>query len=218
MWAADDDEWDPRFVETCLQIVREKGVSACCRIGYHFRTTGRRGVLVTPDLKLELGPFINAREFLRTLRASLFYGLHRRSSLFPVLSENLFDYYDCFLVLRQVLSGGMTVIPETLYWAGIDSDEYVLKPHHPAPGRVFDYRPFMRECGLLIYRCQDLRLREKFLLLIRLFASMAHEFNRHEKKARPVQTKLVGAALRLVKIVRTFGRSVLRPGSVQNVV
>lgn len=212
MWAADDDDWDARFVETCLRAVQAEGNAACSQIGALFHRSGQRQeLLFTPALHPGLGAFINAREFLRTLRSSLFYGVHRRESLLPMLREDIFDYYDCFLILRQVLTGGVTVAPEILYWAGIDGDSYVLKPYHPAPGRVFDYWPFIRASSMLIWRCRNLCRREKFLLLARLLGSTAHEFHRNERQARPVQARLMGSLLWLSQTARAVGRWGRRP-------
>lgn len=199
MWAADDDEWHPRFVAACLEAIGECGTS-CSLIGIVHRPGDERSIVPTPLLSPDQSNFINARKFLFALRSSLFYGIHRRETIKEFLTDRAFDYYDCFFLLRQILSHGVTVIPEILYWAGIDGKSYTPKPLNPKEGRVFDYMPFLLGCSSLVIRSRKLRSREKMILLITVLQVTAREFAMWEAKVRPAQAKMGSLIARFAKL------------------
>ena len=198
MWAADDDDWDPRFISTCLGAIGEFG-SSCCLIGAYYSGDDRREVLPTPLLGCGASVFDDAAEFLRTLRSSLFYGIHRRSTIMQVLKDGVFDYYDCYVILRQILTHRMVVVPEVLYWAGIKGNAYEPKPAQARKGRVFDYVPFVRCCVALIARSSSLTPSEKTRLIGVLMQTVAHEFGYWETGERPFQAKVARGVERIAR-------------------
>lgn len=60
------------------------------------------------------------------------------------MEEDVFDYYDCHFILRLLANGGITLVPEKLYVAGVDAPEYVIKPMGYSWGSSLQYLPFYR--------------------------------------------------------------------------
>lgn len=150
MWAADDDEWKPTFVERCLEALRGGATSAMSGFVVAYRASGRTKLGRLPDLDPGRGAAANMLSFLRLLTPSLFYGLHRRSAIGFFLEDTFFDYYDCYFVLRLLVDGGIVLVPEPLYVAGIDAGEYVVKPAGKSWGSGLRFMPFYRSVRRLI--------------------------------------------------------------------
>jgi glycosyltransferase involved in cell wall biosynthesis len=135
MWAADDDEWDPRFVEVCVSLLEQGAVSAMTGFDTLNRVSGIRLPNKLPTLHPSLTCGRNFYRFLRRPTPSLFYGVHRRRALRFFLDENQwFDYYDCYLVLKLITQGYIAIWPEVLYTAGIDAPTYQIKPANKEGG------------------------------------------------------------------------------------
>ena len=93
MWAADDDEWDPGFIEACVA-----GIEDCGSAMSHIRTVNRATGVVTeepmPQLSASQTRHQNALLFIRNLTPGLFYGIHRRQLMADFGSGTMFDFYD----------------------------------------------------------------------------------------------------------------------------
>ena len=144
MWAADDDEWEPTFIERCSNALQSGAASAMSGFETSYRSSGKRCPAVLPALNPMHTVTSNMRAFLRCLTPSLFYGLHRRSAIGFFLEEDIFDYYDCYFILRLLANGGVVLVPEKLYVAGVDAPEYVIKPMEHSWGSSLQYLPFYR--------------------------------------------------------------------------
>lgn len=164
MWAADDDEWDQRFIEVCSENRNNIGtVMTNCKT--LFRKTNKFNL--NPDIQLSKNNsyFRNANIFLNNLCPSIIYGLHKRTTINFFLTDKPFDFYDCYFCLKQIMFNNINIIPEYLYVAGVDSDEYVIKPANPQKGRLLEYSPFFYSCIKSIIRCPNLNLFEKCYLI-----------------------------------------------------
>jgi glycosyltransferase involved in cell wall biosynthesis len=129
MWAADDDEWDPRFVEVCLAKLRQGAVTAMTTSTLYLRHQGKRAVQSAPRLELGMSRYAAVAAFLLRPYPNMIYGLHRRQDLLDCIDEPpWFDYYDCYLVLKLLLRGPGVVVQEPLFVAGVDAPEYEVKP------------------------------------------------------------------------------------------
>lgn len=168
MWAADDDEWDASFIETCLAAA-----SPSCSVMTRFKTIFRaRNVseenpvpALSPDVKL----FENVESFFSNMQPSLFYGLHFRESILFAKSGPHFDFYDCYFVLRVILESNFRTIDQNLYSAGVDAVTYEVKSADAASGRKrLDFWSFFRHSSVALLRCSRLSSLEKAQLLIRL--------------------------------------------------
>jgi glycosyltransferase involved in cell wall biosynthesis len=169
MWAADDDEWDESFIETCLAAA-----SPSCSVMTKFSTIFRvRNVSeenfvprLSPDLKL----VENVKNFFANMQPSLFYGLHPRKSVLFTLKGTYFDFYDCYVVLRIILESGFRTIDQNLYGAGVDAPTYEVK-YADTKKRRLDFIPFFLHSSTAIAFCSRLSLPEKAMLILR-FARM----------------------------------------------
>jgi len=144
MWAADDDEWEPTFIERCFNALQNGAASAMSSFEISYRASGKRRPAVLPALDPMHTVASNMRAFLHCLTPSLIYGLHRRSAIVFFLEEDVFDYYDCYFILRLLANGGITIVPERLYVAGVDAPGYVIKPMGHSWGSSLRYLPFYR--------------------------------------------------------------------------
>ncbi len=148
MWAADDDEWAPGFVEACVALLDRGAVSAMTGFDTLYRGTGERTSNALPDLALDHCTARNIGAFLHTPTPSLFYGLHRRTALAFILDETRwFDYYDCYFVLRLITQGPVGIDPRVLFTAGVDGGAYAVK----TVGKRLRFVPF------LLATCQAIR-------------------------------------------------------------
>lgn len=189
MWAADDDEWDPTFVERCLAAMQTGAASAMSGFVTAYRLSGHTRSAQLPDLDPSRGIATNLSSFLLRLTPSLFYGLHRRSAIAFVLEGEFFDYYDCYFALRLLVNGGIVLVPESLYVAGVDSMEYVIKPFEPSWGSGLRFMPFYRKVRQLIAET-SMSQRERVWLEILLVVVVTRLFSVNEMRA--LRTRLGG--------------------------
>lgn len=194
MWAADDDEWSPRFVEACVAaLVSSPGaVSAMSGIDTLYRISGRREPVPMPAVSPNVDAASNLRAFLARMTPGMIYGIHRRSEIAFFLKDDMFDYYDCYFVLRLIARGGVVIVNERLYTAGVDTEGYVVKPMQKSWGSGLRYVPLYRASRRLFAEAklrffQRLQLEAALALLVaRLFA--AQEFAALMRSLRPSRT------------------------------
>ncbi|MDP1533095.1 MAG: glycosyltransferase, partial [Rubrivivax sp.] len=138
MWAADDDEWDPRFIETCVEHMLTHDVGTVMP-GFmrHNRALGVKGPAQLPKMTGQ-NRHGDVMAFYQTTPHSMFYGLHRKSTIewFGAASSDLAD--DEYFLVRQMLEHGILTLPETvLYVAGIEDAKYQVKLPKEADDRYF---------------------------------------------------------------------------------
>jgi glycosyltransferase involved in cell wall biosynthesis len=210
-WAADDDEWTPEFVAVCLEAIAGAG-SAMTHFTTVIRPRGWRSSPAPIDIAADRGTFANASSFLNNFQPSLFYGLHRTATVQAILTDHLFDYYDCYFVLRQILTHGFQVAPANCFTVGIDAEEYVPKPYRPRTRALFEYLPFFRHAAGAILDSGRLTLLEKGRLLFLLTYTVSNQFAFYERPYRPWGVRAAGALLRLLRrLNRFFGMQLPAP-------
>jgi hypothetical protein len=79
-------------------------------------------------------PFDNDVAFLAFFQPSLFYGVHRTATARAFLADPMFDYFDVYFVLRQILEHGFHVVHGIRYTVGLDSLAEVVKTVRPRAG------------------------------------------------------------------------------------
>lgn len=178
MWAADDDEWAPGFVEACMSALLRvpSAVSAMTGVQTLYRGNGRRVPVAMPMLSPEQSRGQNFLAFLQCMAPGVIYGIHRREAVQFFLEGEMFDYYDCYFALRLIMQGrGVVLVPELLYTAGVEGTEYVVKTQHSSWGSGLRYLPFYNAARSIIAQAgfgllQRVRLETSLALLIaRLF-------------------------------------------------
>lgn len=175
MWAADDDEWDPKFVQSCLD---EAGPSCSVMTGFStiLRAKGVRVDNRVPQLSPNASLAQNVTNFLSNMQPSLFYGLHPRKSVLFTLEGRYFDFYDCYVVLRIILESGFKTIDGSLYGAGVDAADYEVKYADPNRKKL-RFWPFFLHSSLALVRSARLSIPEKLGLWLS-FARMVLNLRR----------------------------------------
>lgn len=152
MWAADDDEWHPDFVKVCVETHLQHKVGTVMTGFYRdFRAHNHKGVA---NLPLMTGDdrFADVMGFFNTMPHSMFYGLHRRSTVLWFADAANTTGDDEYLLLRQMLLNGVRTVPDqVLYTAGVDDVKYKIKlPPEAADRYVFQCRRLMQFATLLL--------------------------------------------------------------------
>lgn len=176
MWAADDDEWDPAFIETCLSQA-----SPSCSVMTRFNTVFRTQHLTVqnplPQLSPDVPLFQNVENYFALMQPNLFYGLHPRTSILFTLKGRYFDFHDCYVVLRIILESNFRTIDTVLYSAGIDSPTYEVK-YADAAKRKLEFWPFFFHSSIAIAGSLRLSVVEKLRLWLRL-VQLVRNLSRH---------------------------------------
>jgi glycosyltransferase involved in cell wall biosynthesis len=181
MWAADDDEWDEQFVETCMAHASPT-CSVMTGFNTNFRARNYIGENPVPVLSPDVPLFQNVQSYFALMQPSLFYGLHPRESLRFVLGLPNFDFHDCYVILRIMLDTNFRTIDPVLYTAGIDAPAYQIKYADPKLNR-FRYGPFFWRSCLALIGCSRLSLLERARLLV-VFRRTVRELRKHHDLAR----------------------------------
>jgi glycosyltransferase involved in cell wall biosynthesis len=185
MWAADDDDWEPSFIERCVAgFDRPDVVSVMSQFRTHYRRSGRLVSQSLADLDPERSRLHNLLAFLRMPTPTLLYGLHLLECLrFCEPEQPWFDFYDCYFALRLLSVGKIRLVPEVLHIAGVDSDEYLVKPVSAGRWLSLSYGPFFRACREAI-AASDLSPGDKALVAGALALTTARLFFYHEIRNR----------------------------------
>jgi glycosyltransferase involved in cell wall biosynthesis len=209
-WAADDDGWTPDFVAEGMAAIGDAG-SVMTGMRYAVRDRGllrwKPPVRISPDKSC----FANAVAFFTNLQPSLFYGIHRTNLLRLFLHERMYDYYDCFFILRQILTHDFRIAPRVCFHVGIDSETPVYKPARPRAGVIYEYRPFLRDALAATFTSSRLTLGQKLRLGLLLLYVGANEFCHFERAKQPRRTKLLTMARRLMRPAAVLLRVPLPP-------
>lgn len=177
MWAADDDEWDARFIETCLAASSGSACSVMTRFSTIFRGRNAYEENSIPFLSPELGLRQNVENYFSNMQPSLFYGLHPRNSILSIFKGPDFDFYDCYIVLRIILESSFRTVDQNLFGAGVDAPAYEVK-YADTKKRQLDFRSFFVHSSIAIARCSRLSIPERAQLLLR-FAQTVRALRKH---------------------------------------
>ena len=184
MWAADDDEWAPDFISQCMEVLQKSdAVSVMSHFDVSYRFENRKETVKAPSLSIEKSAAQNALEFLRCMTPSLFYGLHKREKIGFFLTDEFFDFYDCYFIFRLILMGPVAVIEPCLYTAGIDQSSYQIKPMKAKRFLSLEYMPFLAHSVRQVI-LSTLRLHEKVIVTLKLMYVVVSIFFFYEVKGR----------------------------------
>lgn len=185
MWAADDDEWLPEFIEVNVRNIGDAGSSMTDYIERN-RILKRDKYIQLPQL-CGVKKNKDARIFLRNLCSPMVYGLHKKKTILWVINTNFFDFWDCYFSFRQIVDYGYNVYPGYLYISGIDTADYVYKPCHPDKKRLFQYFPFFKHCFVHLVECHTISRFQKIVILCELISITFSLFSSYERKSQPIK-------------------------------
>jgi len=126
MWAADDDEWAPDFIETLVREIDGVGL-AMTDFETVFHAKSEVVQVRMPVLSPQKPVLDNALSFLHNMQPSLIYGLHRRRLLNECIIRRNFDLWDCAVVFKILLRNGIRTVSSFKYRAGVHTPNYEIK-------------------------------------------------------------------------------------------
>lgn len=145
-WAADDDEWDPEFVEVCLGNLLDPAKRAVLAFCHVRRKDPETGKLVTErysDKVSSTSPRLLARSFQYIYHSGSnhpYYGLYRRKAINPWFWEKRAG--NDHLALASVLTEGCIHIDDrVLFTSAVGGAGFRREAFH----RFYDSR-FMKVC------------------------------------------------------------------------
>jgi len=179
MWAADDDEWDPSYIEICLGLFDKDTSLVCSQVGVHYRKTGLKVAMRMPDIRDGMPCYERMRAFIQRFNSSMIYGLHHRETLIKTFNFNgFFDWYDCALIIDYLSFSTVKICPQPIYTMGVDDEDYIFKPMEPSTNHLFCYSPLLKSSFIAIAK-SDTRLWQKinlFLECSRVIAGLYLEY------------------------------------------
>jgi glycosyltransferase involved in cell wall biosynthesis len=181
MWAADDDEWLPDFIETCLGYFEDDTILVCPKMEILWRVTGKTEPITFPPLHVGMSAYERLRLFTECPSPSMVYGLYRRRELLRIFDgKKTFDFYDCALIMRILAKSPVKIVSEILYRAGIDTPEYNVKPHRDQIKSKLIYFPFLKYSFKTVWSC-SMKLHQKVVLCLLIVKFVIQQYLHHEK-------------------------------------
>jgi FkbM family methyltransferase len=188
MWAADDDEWEPEFIEICLASFDEHTTLVVPKMRLLYRKSNLTEEIVLPNISRNNSKVENVNSFLDLPTPSMFYGLYLKESLMQNYDDLSFDFADCFILTKILLNGQVEVLnslDKALYTAGIDNTEYVIKAVDSRIDRMLVYNPYVMKQISLIF-ASPIGLKDKFKLVRKVLITTSRLFLWHEKAYKDI--------------------------------
>lgn len=208
MWAADDDEWHPSFIQTCLDSMGNADMAMQHNYRTLYRKLGKTVESSTTPLNENLTYYENLLIYFNGINMSIFYGLYRREKILPVLKDDVMDSLEKLILIRFLMNNKVNTFDKCLFIEGIDAIEYELKPFFKFKNKLFSYRPYLREVSKVILLSQNLSCREKYHIFSLMLNRISHSFVKYEKSYRPLQVGLVELGLRVMLFIATLPKRV----------
>lgn len=184
MWAADDDEWEPEFIQTCLSQFNDETTLVVPKMKVLYRGNSWTETIALPQVSKHKSRAENVKAFLDMPAPSMIYGLHRRASLIRNYDDFWFDFADCHFLTKILLDGQVEVLhgsEKSLYTAGVDGSEYIIKVANPKADRTLVYHPYIAQQTRLI-ALSSISLKDKVKLLRKVLIGTLRLFLWHEQK------------------------------------
>lgn len=172
MWAADDDEWDVRFIEKCMIWMQSNNIGTVMP-GFirHNRALNLKGLALLPKMTGE-DRFADAMAFYQTMPHSIFYGLHRKKTIEWFIKEDNDVIDDEHFLINQIINNGVFTFPEELlYCAGIDDASYQIKLPKEAPDRYFYLSKRLLNFANSLLKSTHINDKQKIILLQKAIVS-----------------------------------------------
>lgn len=153
VWLADDDWWEPDFLQECVSALDQqagaRGAFTDYTVYYHFNATF--GAKSSPVPSLSWDPSLNFIIRSSDMVPSAFYGVYRSWDIKEALRQHSynFDFSDVFLTLVIALRGMLAIVPRDLYRAGVKTSATVVR--RSLDGSTLKYWPFLKAATALAY-------------------------------------------------------------------
>ena len=169
MWAADDDEWHPDFINELISIIGNKSAAFS---NYSIKVNGTNSVTEINLNKSASGSekYEQAKNHLLERIPSMFYCIYKTQDISWFINyEKTYDWQDCFVQLKIILLfSGYAISERFLFTAGIADISYEYKPISINKKKLFTYFPYFRECTRVILR-SPVTVIQKLKLIFYLF-------------------------------------------------
>ncbi|GBO52280.1 glycosyltransferase [Pseudanabaena sp. lw0831] len=192
MWAADDDEWEPEFIQVCLANFDDHTTLVFPKMSLLYRNNNLTEEIVLPNISRNNSRAENVSAFLDSPAPSMFYGLHLKESLIRNYEQNYddfcFDFADCSILTKILLNGQVEVLnslDKALYIAGVDNTEYVIKAVDSRVDRMLVYSPYIMKQISLIFT-STISLKDKVKLVRKVLITTSRLFLWHEKNYKDI--------------------------------
>jgi glycosyltransferase involved in cell wall biosynthesis len=196
MWATDDDEWDPKFIKTCLDNIFDCDFVMQNEFLQKFRSTGIEVKQIGAKLSTSNTNFQNLRLFLENPVLYTFYGLYKTDSIKSIFVKPNFDGFDWYITISTVALFKVNTFEETLFFSGIDADDYIQKPFFKHKRKHFIWTPMRKRITSNIFKSKQLGFFQKIKVVFSFYIKLAHLFINYEKEHRPNQVRFVSFWLR----------------------
>ena len=199
LWASEDDEWAPLFIEKCISIIALNGSAMTARSTY-YNGNEEKVRIDPPKLRKDNNAYNNFLQYLFTMDVDLFHGLHTTHSISWYKNYKVFDYNEICLVMSQILNHNYSIINEDHFTKFKD-----INKRKPSCRKKYNYinYPFFYHSSLLIINSNNLNEKEKINLLIRLAVKIMFLFMHHENKKQYYKTLIM-------RFIAQFGNNLIR--------
>jgi len=206
MWAADDDEHAPDFIERCMGALLSNANTASAMVPseVHFRAKDRRVPVAMPALEAAESAAVNLRRYFAVPEPSIMYGVHRAAAIRWFLNCDSFPWVDCYFVSRLMLEGwNVAVLPgKASFASGVDAADYEAKP---LTGKGFVYMPYFKNMTRSIRDSRHLTPVQKLEFTLRSLQFILAIFVKFQPRTNPSLCRVhsaftlrtLGLALRL---------------------
>jgi glycosyltransferase involved in cell wall biosynthesis len=190
MWAADDDEHEPDFIERCMRgMLSAPNISSVMTPSeIHLRARQQKLPITMPMLSAGNSDAENLRHFFAAPEPNILYGVHRSVAIRWLLECDTFPWMDCYFLCRLMLEGWkIVVLPgHVSYAAGVDAQDYEAKPLDERPGRGFRYMPYFSAMMRSISRSRRLTSVQKLEFSMRSTQFILTNFVKWQRRANPL--------------------------------
>jgi glycosyltransferase involved in cell wall biosynthesis len=191
MWAADDDEWEPEFIEICLNYFDKESILVVPKMIVLYRGSRLTEPITLPNMTKHNSRIENLNLFLDNLAPSMIYGLFKREALVDNYESLFFDFSDCYFITKILVKGQVITLPnleKPLYIAGVDADQYVVKIANPRTHQKLTYHIYItKQFKLLLF--SSLPFINKIQLMRKVLINTCSLFLWHEKDYRHLNYK-----------------------------
>ncbi|MCP4351363.1 MAG: glycosyltransferase family 2 protein [Desulfobacterales bacterium] len=183
IWANDDDEYAPAFIEECIKAFDDdpNAVLACSQVYKKIISAGICHKQFFPIYPEENSPYQNIKLFMERTYSSILQGTHRIDTWRKVwYSVPFHDWEEIYWIIKIILTGNVAIVNKHLLYKGQDEEIYEDKPIKQFENATYEYTPCMRHCFHLIFSSQ-MNFWQKINIYKLVLFKMIHTYGYAEK-------------------------------------